>query len=1158
MPHRLFGAVSLLLVIFGLAATPGYAQSSLTDSQAAQTRLRLLRERAHHLQPVQAKQSQRDILAKRAAPSRLDVLVVGCDFADSLMWGRDLADFPGWPTQRRAGHIIPGTDRFQFAAHDSVYFDIQMKKVADYFETVSFGALDIEWDVHGEIINVPEGMGYYGDADSSSVRLAAMSQFVIDAVDDSVDFSAYDTLLLIHAGAGKETDILGNSPNQIFSNYLDLRDFADAEEAGLLTGPRLLADEGPVEHVLILPESESQDPLTAAGLDGFFGTRGVYCFEFGLRLGMLSLADFTPSGFADSQGIGQFGLMGYGLFAGVGIIPSAPSPLNRMFAGWVEPVVVRDDASLRIGAMDSVGIAETDTTLIKIPITDREYWLVEFRLQDPDGDLFYTFDRLNPNNVPDYFDADSEIGDGIPTGPFDVATDTWESTLGSEWDFFMSDWNGRTPDGCQRGGGSGLYIWHVDEAVIEFHVANGTSAVNSDRDHRAIDVEEADGLQDLDSSLPVPFLLGWDGDTWRGEGASEFGPDTNPSTDTADGIPTGVRMYDMSSVVVDSLPPQDGFCTGFVYRSVMTFAVEFGSTDTALGAAASRHQYVDNPARHDIRLADLGTSGTDPTLDFTPEIVQVGDGGRVYAFDGSLDEWRDGDSDPATEGVLALATPARPWLGPPAVAGFRGDGQAQIFASTESALFAFDATGAELLDGDADAATNGVMWTPPAGTRLVGAPILTMPGPVVAKGPAFDYRLLQLMEADGTVALLRMTWNGGSLTQNVFTLAPGVVSGPACVLVGPSTQPLAIPWRNENSGGFLFVDPETGDWGGALTRGGHGGQPPLAIRLGTGGESSLAWVDSSSVAHLAVVDTPLGADPNPSAFAELGERSSFAATGFASAIVGGPIRPPGNSAPGNPILARSVGASLELLDRALSAQVGSPYRPLFFGEQVLGDSRPASPVLVDIDGDGPVEVIWHDPVGRLHAVDFKSRELSGWPAQGPGEPVGSPAVGDVDGDGNMELVVGGVFDAIVEIDGPNQQVVTRASGELRVYDLPPSAAPAVWPQGRGGAGNEGRQFAVSSSVSVAGGTAVDDLFLQPNPAVGSQLRVRANVLRATQAVITLYNLEGQEVARRGPITGLAGSFMDEQISIENLVAGHYICRLEADGASLIQAFVVAR
>ena len=176
------------------------------------------------LSPAAPKLSQEEALRRRRAPASLNLMVVGFDFSDSLMWGRDLDDFPGWPPQTRQSQRIPGTDINMFAALDSVYFELQVDRVDAYFTTVSFGAFGLDWEVHGEIQNLPHPMRWFSDPDSGTVRLARAAQDIADAIDPVVDFTGVDTFVLIHAGAGSETDINGDSPDLISTTYLDRRD----------------------------------------------------------------------------------------------------------------------------------------------------------------------------------------------------------------------------------------------------------------------------------------------------------------------------------------------------------------------------------------------------------------------------------------------------------------------------------------------------------------------------------------------------------------------------------------------------------------------------------------------------------------------------------------------------------------------------------------------------------------------------------------------------------------------------------------------------------------------------------------------------------------------------------------------------------------------
>lgn len=1106
-----------------------------------------LRERHEVLRPERWKQSQQRAFLRRDAPSELRVLVVGCDFSDSLLVGRDRSQFPGWPEPRRIAQRIAGTGIPMFSAHDSTYFDLQMRRVDEYYRSVSFGQLEIDWDVHGELVNLPEAMGWYGDPDSSDVRAVRMADQVVAAVDDDVDFSAYDTLVLIHAGAGSETDILGDSPEQIPSNYLDRRDFEEAALAGLLGQAQLLSDEGAIEHVLVLPEAESQDPLPSAGLSGFFDVLGVYCFEFGLRLGMLSLSDFTPPGSPDSQGIGNFGLMGFGLFTGLSIVPSTPCAMNRMLMGWVEPVEVEADADLRLGPMNGDAHAAGDTLLYRVPINDREYWLLEYRLQDPNGDLFYTFGDSNQNRVPDFWDDDSEFGNGWPTSPYDPAVDVWERTLGSEWDWFMSENPARTDDRCMRAGGSGVYVYHIDERVIENSILSGVNTINADPTHKGVDVEEADGIQDLDSSRPSAYILGWDGDAWRGEGGRDFGPDTVPATDTASGLPTGIRFSDFSTVKVDSLPRnEEGECTGFEYRAHMSFRVDFEGDGSQLTELA-RRRYDDGAPVHAPRVVDLGGAPSDPAPDAADEIVLAADGGRVLVFRDGLEDWLDGDGDPLTVGVLAEATESGgdvQWQGDPAVVDLDDDGSLDLILSSGRAVHAFSTDGEELFDGDADPSTRGVLvaFEPPWRPR--GAPVVAGTSPAV---------ILQLLESDGQVTLARIEWDGSEAGVQTGPPVEGRLRGDGALVPDPAEPRLVVGWSDAEGPGLLLLPSE-------------GGRPPQILRTGPIPASStpLTWAESAVGAVAYWTDrggrTHRTQLPPPSDAATTTPEVTPARDLPGDRLEGAPSPMVGVASPDGPRFARVAGGRLHGLDAALADEVGFPYDPRAGSTPAVTDSLVAPPVLVDLGEGAGTEILWHDGEGVLHAVDARGRALDTWPVAGPAEPSGSPAVGDVDGDGSLDLVVVGRFSAIDELLPVEEDVRTVSRGEIRVYSLErPSEGSRPWAQARGGVLNRSvAEIAAFTGASEGERLLEESLSIRPNPAVGASVRVRVEARRDAAVTAILYDLTGEEIARRGPVDTEAGTAFDEEFDITALVPGMYLCRVVAGSDAVVSAFAVAR
>jgi immune inhibitor A len=82
--------------------------------------------------------------------------------------------------------------------------------------------------------------------------------------------------------------------------------------------------------------------------------------------------------------------------------------------------------------------------------------------------------------------------------------------------------------------GTGILVWHIDHTLYQWH--------------NVVDLEEADGLDDLengDGERPDPYTdnIGDDGDPYPGSSeATAFGPDTYPSSDDNDGVPTNITI----------------------------------------------------------------------------------------------------------------------------------------------------------------------------------------------------------------------------------------------------------------------------------------------------------------------------------------------------------------------------------------------------------------------------------------------------------------------------------------------------------------------------------------------------------------------------------------------------------------------------------------
>jgi M6 family metalloprotease-like protein len=585
----------------------------------------------------------------------LRIVALQTQFADSLMGGQ------------------PGSKRS--AVRDSTWFANELGHLADYIGGASLGRTRIDWEMIGTLWTLPEGMGYYGDDDVEEIRVVEMVQTLIDSADADVDFSRFDMVVVIHAGAGQETDIFGQSPEQLWSSFYDLGDIrvaADSAVAGLATGDSLDGEPFFVDNFSIMPEDASQYGQT-------IGTLGIWAFEACSRLGLLPTFDSTPPGFIDSQGVGNFCVMAYGLFNAEGFVPAFPCVFNRVIAGWVDPLTIDGDAA-GVGLTDVNSATAGDTACVKIPITENEYFLVVNRVHDTNFDSLFTFD-----------DADSNL---IPGND--------ESLEDAEFDFFLTDLTNPSTvrfvpaygfDVLFRHTGSGVYVWHVDERVVRDNTEAGF-LVNDFVDRTGVDLEEADGVQDLDAPGASGFAFGNFFDSFRsGDGnANSFGPDTKPASASNAGVRTGISIENVSAV-----GPR------------MTFDlvrdVEYAEKRVRWYAAGEAQ-----PAT----AADIDGDGG-------LELVVLADTGRVYVFNTDGSEYDDADADPATIDPYIVA-PDAVWTGPPALGDLDGAAGAEIVASsTDGRLFAWKSDGAEVADGDDDPASAGVLY---AGLPMAAPPML--------------------------------------------------------------------------------------------------------------------------------------------------------------------------------------------------------------------------------------------------------------------------------------------------------------------------------------------------------------------------------------------------------------------------------------------------
>jgi M6 family metalloprotease-like protein len=461
-----------------------------------------------------------------------------------------------------------GNDILDPLPHHKNYFESHLLFVKNYFAKVSKGNLNIEYTVLPDTFSVSDRMRNYSPAPGSS-DFTPIANFSVDAwtkADElypGFNFSEYDVFLIFHAGVGRDISLPGSIGNERDLPSVYLSDNAFKEIYGETYEGIPVSDSSfNITNSMIIPETESREVETINGNFLFEITiNGLLCASIGSHLGLPDLFD-TETGLS---AIGRFGLMdGQSIFAYLGTYPPEPSPWEKIRLGWAEPVTM-EIQNADVSIVTNLAATMSDTIILKVPLNSSEYYLIENRIRDAnkDGSIISYVAGVAARTK-------TFLNDTTGYRSFDV-----DSLSGVIFDVDEFDW--AVP-------GNGIVIWHIDENVISEKIAE--NKVNTDKNRRGVDVEEADGVQDIGEVFYTIF-----GDQVIGEGTEEdfwykdnpatlfenrFAKDTRPDTKTNTGANSLITMKNFSEI-----------------DNRMSFRVEFGDSVVkpifALNLNASGH-----------------------------------------------------------------------------------------------------------------------------------------------------------------------------------------------------------------------------------------------------------------------------------------------------------------------------------------------------------------------------------------------------------------------------------------------------------------------------------------------------------------------------------------------------------------------------------------
>jgi hypothetical protein len=722
-----------------------------------------------------------------------------------------------------------------------------------------------------------------------------------------------------------------------------------------------------------------------------------------------------------------------------------------------------------------------------------EYLLIENRLHDFDLDGRFDFGDLNGNGIPENVDT----------------------LLGAEFDFFLTattnPYHYEEIDGRQvkiTDTGSGLMIWHIDETVIRSLLAEGGYPNDVPR-MRGVDLEEADGVQDLDRP-GGPHAFGSWGDSYREGWYTEYGAATIPSSESNTGRPTGIEIE------VASEP-----------GPVMSFDLRFPGESN----------------RVEIELAGdvtgLSPIAVDLDGDGGIDLIQAADTGMVYiGWNATADDW-----DGALEAEIEIEGAS--WTGSPVAAELDGMPPVEILAaSADGRIHAYRPDGSPFpIDTDAT----------PGSLEVPGTFIST---PMALQADDDDWpEVLFLSSGRDTVWCFYL---GRSLPiEGGFTVGAGV-RGRALFSGALASHPVA----GDGPGGegfYALVSPDS-----SQVRLVH-----FALSPSSSGYSVTDWALPGALQPDRPVNVSSGdidGDGTEEFVASLPGIGLFyhsTARGLHSSTV----TLDGPSAPALADLDEDGVLETLVRDRSslhLMTGFGTEVRgwPVLLGEWsslIEGEGQAAQPLAADLDGDGQLEAVFN-VAGEVWVLNRAGRVEAGWPLRGESDLTLSPALTPSGGEDATRLFIAGGPDRIIGADQTGFDFASIRSGLSRI-DLEVPWAGEGWRMFRHDPGGSGRQ--APSGGSTPGGELADGttFLCYPNPVRGNAFTVRIDLSARADVILKVLTLEGTEVfANTLRHDWSAGRIpFEATVPVDALASGVYICYLEvrSDGASWTGARKVA-
>ncbi len=422
------------------------------------------------------------------------------------------------------------------------YFEAHLAFAVNYYNYITNGQLKINYTLLDDIITTDKKMREYSPpvkSNNFSPMVNLASEVWEKVASKGINLGEYDVFLIFHAGVGRDVEIPGSLG---YSRDLPSVFLSHKIISNTLNDKYFPLNKSGKYNTIICPSTDNREIET-------FGSKTLLELSInGLLVSSIASYIGLPDLFDTKTGltaIGRFGLMdGQSIFTYGGAFLPEPSAWEKIklyellgiqFPGFYE-IDLSDGLPKKVNLKARSKYQLGDTVILKVRISDDEYYLLENRIRDAnkDGAIIDIYSNATNTTKQLIFTKDEN---GFQY--YDIKNLEGVITNIDEFDWALP--------------ASGIAIWYIDEKVIREKFEK--NEINADKKNKGIFLVEADGVYNIGYTYETPLgnVIGEgdEFDLWYNGNKAKlykniFNNNSKPPATTKDNLPTFIEFKDFS------------------------------------------------------------------------------------------------------------------------------------------------------------------------------------------------------------------------------------------------------------------------------------------------------------------------------------------------------------------------------------------------------------------------------------------------------------------------------------------------------------------------------------------------------------------------------------------------------------------------------------